>query len=368
VATAKQSETSSQVLGGLLILAHHPVLGKHGVSLWTNLLQQAGISPPEFVEAQYTSLKSLIWTTFAQPVSAYILWKVLRWLAFQSAELKQAAFSSLATLALVSPTLIVVDVVSEISNLLQAAKIDKFTSTEFAIFNHPADSESPYVDVLAAAKPKQEVGKGKHQAIEKWENDIRKSLQSKTPAANKTLSRAEKALVQEQLAREADIRASMQAAFDQIRIGLSLASTLLSSGLDITTSDAIPTMISALVPLFRSPYASVLQKSLSQTWSALAAFCLSDLHDIAAATASATLYAVRSSILLDPAQDVSRMFCRLLLHRADSLRSARLPSFISRPLRCLSPAISFLHLLLSFPTAQCGFARRRRWTCEGRSR
>jgi hypothetical protein len=287
IATAKKCVELDEILGGLLVLAHHPVLGKHGLSLWTTLLQQNGISPPVYVGAHYPTLKKSIWASFAH----------------DSNEQKQAAFNALATLALVAPTLVLVDVVTEIKSLLDASNLSQFSATDFAIYQHTA-SDIPYVDVLALAKPKQVASKGKDQAIQKWEDDVRKSLQSKGSASGKAMTKPEKALVESQLRKEADIRAAMQSTFDRIRIGLSLIDTLLQSGLDIASSNAIPEIMSSLLPLFQSPYASKVEGPLQATWSALATFSLAQLPDIASATAAAILFAVRSTVLLDPAQNV----------------------------------------------------------------
>jgi hypothetical protein len=46
------------------------------------------------------------------------------------------------------------------------------------------------------------------------------------------------------------------------------------------------------------------ERPLQATWSALATVSLAQLPDIASATAAAILFAVRSTVLLDPAQNV----------------------------------------------------------------
>lgn len=88
--------------------------------------------------------------------------------------------------------------------------------------------------MLAAAKPKvaQSFKNSKEREIEIWEAELRESLARKRPVVA-TLSKADKVLLDRQLAKESETRKEMAEALGRLRRGFAVLLCLVSSKADL---------------------------------------------------------------------------------------------------------------------------------------
>ena len=86
--------------------------------------------------------------------------------------------------------------------------------------------------VLAQKKPTAAVAKGKNQEIEKWEAELRQSLSTKKAAGQVVLSKADRVLVDAQLAKEGEIRARLQQLQVALQRGLATIRSVVAAKVD----------------------------------------------------------------------------------------------------------------------------------------
>lgn len=117
-----------------------------------------------------------------------------------------------------------------------------------------------------SAKANQAAAKGKNAAIDKWDEETRSALAAKKKAPiAPALSKADKALVDAQLKREAEIRQRMQGVVEDIRQGLSCIESLASTGAEGLAAH-IPKLLSALLSAIKSPQAALFSEQAFQTF------------------------------------------------------------------------------------------------------
>ena len=86
-----------------------------------------------------------------------------------------------------------------------------------------------YVPVLSPKKDVVENKNRKDYATEKWEQEVRESLAKKKTTSTANLSKADKAAVQAQLAKEAAVRQQIVVVQAKLRRGVELVSSLVNS-------------------------------------------------------------------------------------------------------------------------------------------
>jgi hypothetical protein len=107
-------------------------------------------------------------------------------------------------LTFIHPAVYVPAFVTQVQDDLNPSNLDFIGLEERGIWVTPSDQ--PYVDVLAPKKDAVENKNRKDYATEKWEQEVRASLAKKKTASTANLSKADKAAVSAQLAREAAVR------------------------------------------------------------------------------------------------------------------------------------------------------------------
>ena len=82
--------------------------------------------------------------------------------------------------------------------------------------------------------------KGKNAAIEKWEAELRKALESKKGAPAKALSKQDQALVNAQLAKEDAIRSNIDRVKSEMTSGLVMVKSLVAAGVEELSAHIAP--------------------------------------------------------------------------------------------------------------------------------
>jgi hypothetical protein len=85
------------------------------------------------------------------------------------------------------------------------------------------------IAVLAPQRQNQVQGKNGQDSIERWEQELRASLEQKKAGGAKILTKAEKALVDAQLSKEADVRAQVTEALAKLKHGFCLIHSLMQA-------------------------------------------------------------------------------------------------------------------------------------------
>lgn len=269
---------SRKLLGSLVVIAHHSSLTvKEG---WIGAALRAGVDPGEIVKDDQETLLRTINDAIERtsPNSAYY----------------QAACEALATLEFLSPE-VVADKLSELfSRDLDAAQLDDIDDLAIQIWQ--SDGTEPVIDVLNAKPSKDLQDKNsKDYETRKWEESLKQQIAQKRKNQPKKLTREEQALVTEQLAKEAEIRASVLKTASSLTRGFHVFAALTRSKFVVASLERCKWFITAILSslkVLQHPKANVILGSLGvRTFmgaSALATLRLGVLREL---TAVATLRA-----------------------------------------------------------------------------
>jgi chromatin segregation and condensation protein Rec8/ScpA/Scc1 (kleisin family) len=121
--------------------------------------------------------------------------------------------------------------------------------------------------VLAANnKASGQTAKGKNAALDKWDQETRSALAAKKKAAPApALSKADKALVEGQLKKEAEIRQRVQTVVADVRQALCCIESLTFSKAE-GLSGLVPELLTALLAAIKAPQAELFQEQAFQTF------------------------------------------------------------------------------------------------------
>ena len=197
-----------------LVLAHHPDVSQDGQISWIGLVQKLGMDPALIAVEGKDMITKAIWRTLALPI--------------QDSSFGQAAFRALTTLDFLCPTIYVDLTMDRIRADLSISSLKFIGLDERGIWATPPDQL--FVDVLSTKKDGSENKNRKDYATDKWEQEIRETVAKKrasTTGAN--LSKADKALVSAQLAKEAETRKAIVATQGRLQEGVELIASLVAS-------------------------------------------------------------------------------------------------------------------------------------------
>lgn len=139
-------------------------------------------------------------------------------------------------MTIVSPLVIVPELADKIISTLSDSTLASLSETDIGIYQH--SGEQPYLNPLADKKSDTPT-KGKGAADKKWDEEVRKSLAAKQKSAAPALSKADQALVKAQLAKEAEIRASVGDALSRVQQALSAIESLLASRNEVVVDELL---------------------------------------------------------------------------------------------------------------------------------
>ncbi|KZV97519.1 hypothetical protein EXIGLDRAFT_703179 [Exidia glandulosa HHB12029] len=145
-------------------------------------------------------------------------------LVLDSNQSEEARMSAVTTLTGIQPTLFLPRFIARIREALDPSKLRTLSEEDLEIWRTPEGVLC--IDVLAAAKKGNAVskapGKGKDADNQKWEAELRESLAAKKKTSVASLSKADQAIVNAQLANESDIRRRVDGVRKELEAGLEL--------------------------------------------------------------------------------------------------------------------------------------------------
>ena len=246
------TELRQELVSQLLVLAHHPKLGPSDAGIWVDLLLHAKVAPDELISSRADSLLDLIWHDASTSPSSTLF--------------AEAAYRAATTLALILPATIVPLLFAQFENDLDPSKLAFIGSTEYGVWATPEGT--PFVDPLAAAKPKAPVShkNSKEREIELWEAELREALARKKPVVA-TLSKQDRQLLERQLAKEGEIRAQMAEALGRLRRGFKLLLCLINSKAELV-KEYLATMVNDVLKVIVSRPATLVADEAFTTYQA----------------------------------------------------------------------------------------------------
>ena len=202
---------------------------------WIGLCQSANININEYVIQRFDSIYNVILEQFTRP---------------HSGQVYQAAISSLGQLAYIVPDLVIPRLVEMFEKELTKENID-IDELSLSIWRH--SGSEPFVDVLAKLSKSNQNKSSKNSETDKWEEDLKKELKAKNAKQQpKKLTKEEQSLVNDQLAKESDIRCSVQSHVNALFKNLNIVNELVNVSLSFDTqvSQWYPIVVNKLVGLF----------------------------------------------------------------------------------------------------------------------
>lgn len=196
-----------------LVLAHHPEIGEDAQVSWISLVQSVGLDPATVVFDHRERVLENLWDAAGTPPV--------------DTRFAEAACRAVTTLTFIHPAVYVPAFISQIKDDLRPSQLDFVGLEERGIWITPADQT--YVDVLAPKKDAVENKNRKDYATEKWEQEVRESIAKKKTTSMASLSKADKAAVSAQLAKEAAVRDRIVVVQAKLRRGIELVSSVINS-------------------------------------------------------------------------------------------------------------------------------------------
>lgn len=169
----------------------------------------------------------------------------------------RAATKAIATLAFIEPVAISKLIKHLIEDDLSVAPLSSITNTDIEIWN--TDEGELVINVLEQTNKKQAADKGsKDYATRKWEEDLKKELSAKKTIAKK-LTKEEQALVNEQLAKESEIRKRVQLVHNKLRRSVGIIDSLAEFGtIDNGKSEWVGIAVKNLLEVLNEPVSTAI--------------------------------------------------------------------------------------------------------------
>ncbi|CAE7122272.1 unnamed protein product [Rhizoctonia solani] len=194
-------------------VAHRGDVSSPQRQLWVDLCLRAKLDPHVLVTRSVDRLLELVLLKQGE----------------HSEQTLESAYRALSSIVFIAPAVVLPHVISEIQRTLAPAQVEALGAVDFAIWRTPAGTM--FHDVLANKKGPVLNNKSKDADIEKWEAELRKTLESKKGAPSKALSKQEQAQVNAQLAKEEAIRSNVQRIKGDMLRGLALIKSLVAAGI-----------------------------------------------------------------------------------------------------------------------------------------
>ncbi|KAA1088540.1 translational activator of GCN4 [Puccinia graminis f. sp. tritici] len=207
------AEVRRELLVESFVTSHHQVVDDSS-SLWIGLVRTAALDPEEVISSNFKRLTQHIQDSITA-VSA------------DSNHLCDAAYRAVTTMCLVTPQLAYPEISEYVRESLDPEKFIHIGSFELGVWNTPPGQT--FHDVLAPQQQNQVQGRNGQDSIEKWEQELRASLEQKKAGGAKILTKAEKALVDAQLSKETDVRAQVTEALSKLKHGFCLIHSLMQA-------------------------------------------------------------------------------------------------------------------------------------------
>ncbi|WRT67086.1 uncharacterized protein IL334_004052 [Kwoniella shivajii] len=198
-----------------IVLAHHPEISPDAQTSWVGLTQNLGLDPAGVARNEKDRILKALWEAAGTPP--------------EDPRLAEAAYRAVTTLAFICPSVYVKSVLEMLRIDLDPSSLDFIGLEERGIWG--TSPGQLFVDVLNQKKDTGAENKNrKDYATEKWEQEIRESLaKKKTTQVGAKLSKQDQALVNAQLAKEAETRSQIAKVQGQLNRGVEMVSALTKS-------------------------------------------------------------------------------------------------------------------------------------------
>ncbi|KAK2778996.1 translational activator of GCN4 [Emmonsiellopsis sp. PD_33] len=192
----------------LLILCHQQLIPG---AQWIDVVLRTGIDPGQLVRETHQACMAQILQIIDDPIRSKI------------SKGRAAAWDAAADLAFVAPEVMIPHLVEQFQEDLNPERVLKFGPSDIAIARTPEGTT--FVDVLNT-KAKPVIGKSKDADTLKWEAELRAQVEQKRGQQQKKLTADEKAKVNAQLAKEAEIRKNVESEEEILKRGAGIVESL----------------------------------------------------------------------------------------------------------------------------------------------
>ena len=227
-----------------------------------------------------------------------------------------SALTAAATLSIIAPELVHSRLITALLADISPARYSSFSPTDLAIWR--TSPTETFVDVLAAAKgqpngaaaPRN--GSAEDRELMQWEAEVR-AAQARKKGAAVTLSKADRALVDAQLVKEAGVRAQVEQTLISIRQALATVDTLVATSPGALTA-YLGRILTTLLELAASRFGALVADELFATYVRVADVCTEQLWATRQPLAVATLRTRAEAIVPErwQAEALSELVSRVL--------------------------------------------------------
>ncbi|PWN50148.1 ARM repeat-containing protein [Violaceomyces palustris] len=250
-----------EALVGFLVVAHSPELEDKDRQCFMDLCHFAKVKPGDLLSARLSDLLGRVQAAIAEPRT------------------QKAAFSAITTLTMIAPEDVIAELVASIEQDIQCDEIEWLSQDDIGMWK--TEAGNLYVDVLSIQKETPINKNSKDANIEQWEAELRASIAKKKAAANKTLTKEQKAAVDAQMKVEAEVRTKV----NQLQTRLSRSLRTICSMVQAHSEELDGYMLSLVklvIDVLAVPQATLLAGAeAKRAFWALASCCSSRLENYA---------------------------------------------------------------------------------------
>ncbi|KAF5363220.1 hypothetical protein D9758_008404 [Tetrapyrgos nigripes] len=300
--------TREEVVVDSVVLGHHYLVCAPSKQTWIDVCQRASTDPRELIGRNLDKILELVVEASSSAKTGY----------------PEASYRAVTTLAFVSPQHVLPRIMDQLRTDINADIINSLTEFDFGVWSTPEGTT--YVDVLSSTKGDTTSKKGKDADIAKWEAELRKSLANKkaSSGATATLTKQQQVLIQQQLAKESEVRQRVESVKNNLVRGLQLVSSLIDASVPEFRVYISSTVTLLLDGALRS--GALLAGDLAfETYLKLASCCSDRLDTFRKWMGIATLRCLRENVVPEElkAEPLSQLALRVL-HRLRFLSESTL--------------------------------------------
>ncbi|KAF9102803.1 translational activator of GCN4 [Mortierella sp. GBA35] len=221
-------EVMAKVATELIVLSHHEAIASPTKKYdWMSMVQRARLDPGRLVSDYQDRVEQLVMDAASLDSTSPLMYK--------------AAMATISSLVFIAPSTMIPTFIGHVEEDLDSKLLDKIGEQEIGIWKHPEGEL--FIDVLKGMKKQGGADRSRPAFDEqKFNRDVRKALSAKkttsTAAASSSpkLTRDEQASVDAQLAKESNIRKSVQNTYVHLMRGLATIRALVDGNADELTA------------------------------------------------------------------------------------------------------------------------------------
>ncbi|CAH7688084.1 armadillo-type protein, partial [Phakopsora pachyrhizi] len=261
------AQIRSQMLVDCFVICHSNLLDNSS-SFWISLVRAAALDPEEVVSSNYNSLSQNIESTIPKSKEG-------------DESLTDAAYLATKTLVLVAPTLALPEIVERVIELLDPEMVTYIQEFEIGVWKTPP--EQNFLDVLPLQKTTiVSSNSAGDKSIEKWEMEVRESIEKKKAGGAKIFTKTEKELVEDQSKKEAEIRRKVEGSVFNLRHGFRLIKCLIRARevTDDPIADYFASIVERCLRALQTEASSLVKEEGFSAFSSLASLTIEKLASL----------------------------------------------------------------------------------------